>query len=357
MESLAEAKGESFGDALRTSIEVEFRTQAVFAKACGLSEGRISQIIKGTSTPNAETLGRMLQTFSSWVLQERIQRAYVRDFAPLPPVPDVIDENVIHQIRQLIDAGNPRRAVRIASHIRKSIPPQDHMWQRLSEEILEGQLKLEQYGSALRTLKGMLDLGRATGKLGNLVTSYWMKNIILLALPGANASEMMDSHQQALDVLGAWKAADKEEAETIRNRKSALSRDYAHNIIRAQSGKMSDDDRKVALAAIDYSETLIEDEILAFLSAEARARVEIAAGNPFAAEEWIEAMQRFEARGGIRGQIKRLHLEAQTLKLRGMTNEAIEKLLRGSRLAMDHMHLHLHAQLQAELAIILLGKQ
>lgn len=357
MESLARTKGESFEEAFRASIELEFRTQAEFARACGLSEGRISQIKRGAETPTAETLSKILKAFSSWALQERVHSAYVREFALLPPLPETIDDCVIPQIRALIDAGSARRAIKVAQQIRRQLPPSDHLWQRLSEEILEAQLKVEEHGSALRTLNQMLVRGKSVGKMGSIVTGFWQKSLILRAMPRSDARLMISSHQQAVDLLSVWKPADEDEAKTILNRRSALSRDHALNILRATNGVLSNEARESALRAVDYSESLIDDEVVPFFSADAKARIEIAAQNPFAAEEWIDTMDQLKHLGGIHGQIKRMKLEAETLELRKRFDEATEVLLKASRLALDHTQLHLHAQLQSKLAQILLREE
>lgn len=357
--SLALTKGESFGVALRESILLEFGSNANFANAAGVSPGRITQIISGEQKPSPETLDWVLSTFKNWSLQERIHRAWMHEFAPLQEPVDIsnVTDNIVDQMVRLTDAGNPRRAVELGRAARSQIARADPLWQKITEQILAGQNKLQQYGAAMRTIQEMLDRSDELGDIAGKATAHWMRGSTMRALKYRDTSKLVASNQTAMDHLIAWSPKSREDLLLYKNRQTALLRDQALNMLRVTNFKLKEDAYRAAMESVTRSMQILEDEQIDYVGIQTKVKIEIAAGHVFQAEELLEELAERDAVGGNHGVLTRLELEAKTHIARGDTEQAIRRLTKAAKHALDHDQLHIHAKIQTLLAEIYLDEQ
>jgi transcriptional regulator with XRE-family HTH domain len=351
---------ESFGDALRAAIKIEFRTQVAFAEAMFVDKSRISQLISGREIPTPQTLDRILRAFSDLGLQDRIHAAWIRSCAPLPGAENLRDygEELIPQIRRLIDHGNPLRALEIAYARRQLESPRNPFWLRLSEEIIEAHMKLREYGTALLRLEEVKDRATELQDMGGLVTAAWMKSTTFRAMDMPRQTQANAALREAMQLMGAWKPQSEGDRELYQNRKTALLRDTGLGALyEAGNGQMDSELYKLATNSIEKSMGVMESTPIELAGRQLQMRVELAAGHIFKAEELLEELASDPRVTSNLERAIQQQVRAEIALARGERELAIELLEDISRTMLKRMNLHWQGRMQRTLAMAVLKKR
>jgi transcriptional regulator with XRE-family HTH domain len=351
---------ESFGDALRAAIKIEFGTQEAFAEAPFVDKSRISQLISGREIPTPQTLDRILRTFSDLDLQDRVHAAWIRSCAPLPGAEDLRDygEEIILQIRKLIDHGNPLRALEIAYARRQFESPRNPLWLRLSEEIIEAHMKLREYGTALRRLDEVKARATELQDMGGLVTVAWMRSTTFRAMDLPKQTQANAALGEAMQLMGAWRPQSEGDQTLYQNRKTALLRDTGLGALyEAGNGPMDPELYKLASDSIEKSMGVMESTPIELAGRQLQMRVELAAGHIFKAEELLEELASDPRVTSNLEKAIQQQVRAEIALARGEREEAIDLLEDISRTMLKRMNLHWQGRMQRTLAMAVLKKK
>lgn len=351
---------ESFGDALRSAIKIEFGTQKAFAEALFVDKSRISQLISGREIPSPQTLESLLKAFTDWSLRERVYAAWTRACQTLPDIDELMDAGaaIIGQIRRLIDSGQPIKALKLAYKRRAAEPFTSKLWLELSEEIVEGHLKLREYGTALRQLALIKSRAAELHDLGGVVTASWMSASAFRALDMSTDPLALQAEQDANAAFASWKPVTEEDRALKDNRYTALARDFGLGILH-RSGFQPLDQAQYELArgAVDKSMTKLDSTAIELAGKQVLLRLELAAGHVFKAEEILEELVSKNPASSSHEAAKLDQVRAEILLARGQREEAIELLESLSRNTLSRMNLHLQGRLQRTLAMAVLKKR
>jgi hypothetical protein len=351
---------ESFGDALRAAIKIEFGTQKAFAEALFVDKSRISQLISGREIPSPQTLESLLKAFTDWSLRERVYAAWTRACQTLPDIDELMDAGaaIIGQIRKLIDSGQPIKALKLAYKRRAAEPFTSKLWLELSEEIVEGHLKLREYGTALRQLALIKSRAAELHDMGGVVTASWMSASAFRALDMSTDPLALQAEQDANAAFASWKPVTEEDRALKDNRYTALARDFGLGILH-RSGFQPLDQAQYELArgAVDKSMTKLDSTAIELAGKQVLLRLELAAGHVFKAEEILEELVSKNPASSSHEAAKLDQVRAEILLARGQREEAIELLESLSRNTLSRMNLHLQGRLQRTLAMAVLKKR
>lgn len=203
MQSLGEAKPSSFGAVLRSAIRSEFGTAKEFARALGVTEGRVSQIVSGPESVNPQTLTSILRAFHSLTLQEMVHAAWSQEFAPLPSKLAASNpDQVIREVSGLKER-TPTRALGLLSAAR-SAAEEAIDWQILAEQEVFLNLRLTKHGPAYALVQTMYRRALARGDRGDMLTALWMKGNVVRNIPGVPLKSIANSHDEAVAFASAW---------------------------------------------------------------------------------------------------------------------------------------------------------
>lgn len=351
---------ESFGDALRACIKLEFGSQKAFADALVVDKSRVSQLISGRELPTPQTLEAIIYTFSNWALRERVYAAWTRSCATLPSLEDMLDlgEGIIEQIRELIDIGQPVKALELAYQRRAVELPSSKLWLRLSEEIIEGHLKLREYGTALRQLDLVKSRAIELHDMGGIVTANWMTSSAFRAMEMYSNPLALQAERDANAAFTSWKPTSEDEKATKDNRFTALARDYGLGILRrAGDSGLQPEQYESAKAAVEKSMSKMESAPIELAGKQVLLGLELAAGHIFKAEELLEELVLANPNTSMHQSAKLEQIRAEILLARGQRDEAIDLLESLSRTTLYRMNLHLQGKLQKTLAMTVLKKK
>lgn len=341
--SLDQAKDTRFGEVLRGAIKAEFGSASEFAKFVGKTEGAISQLITGPQEPTPTTLRWLLTQFNTPAWQEAIYEAWRRDFAP-PPEFNFrgTHADAIEQIREIDQAGNPRRALAITVAGRKEADD-PVAWQRYTEEAFQINLRLTRTAPALRVLSEMRERARARDDKASVSAALWMEGTAVRNLESITVEVLTDRQNIALEYLNAWSPDSAEEKETWSNRFTALERDRALDFLAVHDRSPVSKELLIdALRSLERSMRLLDSKPIYTTGLEVRARVETALGRPFKAEETLEELAKIGAESGTDLKEKMEIARARILMLRGERDEAIHIFEHAAKRAFDLMNLHHH---------------
>ncbi|MBS1712971.1 MAG: helix-turn-helix transcriptional regulator [Armatimonadetes bacterium] len=312
-DSLVATKGTAFGQRLRIAIKEEFGTNKEFARAMGVSEGRVSQILKGSEVLTSVTLDAVLASFSNLGRQERIHAAWIDTYAPGPMQGENLldtesQETFLQSLPELIQAGRSREVLQRLLEVRSYVEDTQR-WMHLSRATTELALRLERPSVAFGVAQELY--GRATdlGELGWAATGLWTAAIALRNMPHLPAADTIQGHERAVEFLGQWSPPN---PTLKRDATQALQRDRALTLI-AVAEKRSipleqfSHEHKILQASL----TRIEDPTALAIGTEVLARLSLAAENLFLAEEELESSQTFHpsAEHSIKGAILRAKIE------------------------------------------------
>lgn len=322
-EPLGAAKHERFGTALRAALRAEFGSSRAFAQALGVSEGRVSQIIGGPEDINTQTLAKVLSGFSSGALIERVHAAWMHEFAPLP---DVFTESVepdwlFREIDRLWQSGNPKRGLVIAEQ-QRLVAKDPHVWQELSERIALISLRLNRPGKALAVLGDMEERARRDDDRVNLLTALWMRGSALRSVEGISPRQLEEAHRRAVELASSWQPRG-EGRERWQVKQMELHRDFAlHALTIAERSSRAQEALVHGLRSAEQAVKMHDEGAAICLGLEVRARLEVASGQLFKAEETLDEAETL-GKGGVHELWEKVRLtRARILLARGENDGA-----------------------------------
>ncbi|HVT12456.1 MAG TPA: helix-turn-helix transcriptional regulator [Fimbriimonadaceae bacterium] len=353
--SLGQPKVAPFGVVLRAAIKAEFGSNREFARALGVSEGRVSQIVRGPEIPEPETLERVIGHFSTLALQDQIHRAWVAEFAPLPNWRELEFEKAeaLHQIRLLEEAAFPVRALSLARLCQQHAVDPDS-WQIFTERIVQLNLRLGKVSPAIAAVAEMEERARSRRENADLLTALWTRGQALRNLESITVSQLMKVHQNAMSFAESWRPKGGEPLAIWTHRKAALQRDFALHVLATHNRHPVDQEHlEAAIRSVETS--MHGDDYLGYCAGlEVRARVETAMGQIFKAEETLEEL---EALGNAGPDFleKTGLTRARIMVRRGEREAAIAFYKKLATDCFERMNLHHHRMADQELGKVLAG--
>jgi hypothetical protein len=330
----------AFGPTLRWAIQQEFQTNKSFANRLDRSPSRVSQIIKGLEAVDASSLGRILGCFERPDLREVIHAAWVRQFAPLPPLSLIEDVVTLQRhIEGLVQLGRVRPALSLAIDAYAQAADHD-----VRQNMLERQVQLHSRLTDTAAAMAALNLMEATAKGSSrtdLLTALWMKLSILTKLPSAPVSRFKEAYGDAIALAGSWKPELGDARALWKHRLASLERDRAIFILTAVEHRALGRDaislaREAAVRSLELSDSVA----LSCTGLEVRARVEVAEGHPFTAEETLEELRGRGVENGSELWEKEQLTRARILALRGEVERAVALLTELGERCLDRFDLH-----------------
>lgn len=354
-EPLAPPKPEPFGAALKAAIRAEFGSGRAFAEAVGVSEGRVSQIVRGPEDVNARTLDYVLAPISSLPLQERVHAAWVRDFAPLPePERSPMEpERAVWTAKDLWLAGNPKRALRLAA-AQREFAEEPWAWHELSGLMVMTGLRLGRSSLALETTTEIERKARSDGDRMRFLAALWMRGLALRNSEHVPARSLNGAHEDALAFAETWEPGGRAEQELVRVKRMELRRDFALNVLAVHGRRpVPEEILQRALRSAEDALRMHDDPLPRCFALEVRARVEVALGQLFRAEETLEEAESLSGGRILELWEKSRIVRAKILLGRGARDEAAHELREVAERCFEEMNLHHHRvadQLLARLA-------
>ncbi|HEY3780313.1 MAG TPA: hypothetical protein VGL56_04460 [Fimbriimonadaceae bacterium] len=342
--SLGKTKSESFGSALQAAVRVEFGSNKEFAKALGVSQGRVSQLIRGPEDVNTPSLVKILVAFQTRGLQERVHEAWIRQFAPLPiqAVTDLEPEKLLSTIHTLGVDGLPTRALAHAKEWRHQVDD-PAAWQALTRQIVEINLRLTKVSGAVSALDEMQKRALARGDKENLMTALWMSGLVLRTLDHVTVHTLDRAHQEAVTFAEAHKPASGkalEEWETIR---AVLDRDFALHVLALNERKpLKREALEEAAKLVERSIQTGTSEVFRPYGLEVKARLEAAMGQLFKAEETLAELESSGLPEGSEIREKADLTAARIKALRGERDEAEAVFEAIAEDCFERLNLHHH---------------
>ncbi|MBS1702863.1 MAG: helix-turn-helix domain-containing protein [Armatimonadetes bacterium] len=352
-DSLGKAKPEHFGEALRSAYLAEFGSQREFARAVGVTPGRISQLVNGREEVEAQTLGRLLACLSSTEAQERVHAAWTEQFAPLPETTEDAADPAkgLARILDLTEAGLPVRALELAKLWRGRAAELPE-WQAFSGQAVELSLRLNKVSSALAVVQEMEQAALQAEDAPGAANALWLKGLVMRNLDRAAARMVHDAHQDAVDFAKARGVT----STKLPGIEEQLARDFAlHLVLLHERKPLPREALEVALGTVSDSVSKGLDGVLLAHALEIRARVEIALGQVAKAEDTLDEVREVSVSRATDVSESILLSGAKIRLARGEDDEAKTILEQVAEMSFERMNLHHQEVAEQLLAKVMLG--
>lgn len=182
----------NFGPVLKELIRRDYHSQKSFAHQCGLSEGRVSQLIQSGGDAIAyATLRELLRMFPRLDDQERLYHAWRRTFAPGPALsvsPLVTDEEIagfVEAIPRLVDQGQILTVAATADGLWRTLrcnPTRSETALASGRALVETNLLLERRSAGLRVCREMQELSWQVREPSWTANSLWLEALAIRPL-------------------------------------------------------------------------------------------------------------------------------------------------------------------------------
>lgn len=312
----------TFKAVLRRAIHQEYGKAEEFAKALGITPGRISQILNGPEELKNSTLEPILAALSP-ASGERVRAAWIREFVPdvgTEPVPPSV---AAYKAYVLDSGGLPRKALKLIERTIAEAAPDDEARPLLLQRAAEYELKLDRPGRSMRRVEQASRLAELRNEPFDIFTALWLRGVIVQHLD-VSQEEKVSASKDASD----YGASHSEGSSRWRSRSVEATRDEALAILAAfDDGAVGVEElgraHQLAKDAVESSDTLL----LLPVALEIRARIECAVGLIAAAEESLDAAEESACRDPDMDRKAGL-LRARILVARKQFGEAEEAYLR-----------------------------
>jgi hypothetical protein len=254
------------------------------------------------------------------------------------------------QLRTRIDTGDAVAALAELRTARRAHQATEPAWREYTEELIETNLKLRRYKTALRHVHELQNSAELTGDYATLVTAAWMRGTAYFAMGNPDPGAVREAQETALRYLEQWQPSTPAERELYLNRKTALLRDRGLRMVH-ETGEsvMSESDYQVAAASVRESMSQTSDEAIFLIGREVLFRVELAAHHTDEAEKLAEEILGDPRTATQMAQVKARYFIAQVKIQQGRDREAremLEQLLRQRKLKINR---HLRARIRGSL--------
>lgn len=340
--SLGGTKDLSFGLTLRSAIKAEFRTAKEFARAMGITEGRVSQILKTTERLQPQTLDGILSCFVSFSHREEIFRAWSKEFESIT-APDLSQDPqiLLVELEQLANS-RPDKAIQLLGTVRDStLDP--FVWQELTERQVHWNLRLTMSMPAIKAVDEMEEQARQRNDSVQILTALWMRGNVFRTLDSVTVKAMSGSHDEAVSYAQAVKPPGGSSLELWRDRRAQLERDFALHVLKLhERGRLSDESLEAGLGAAKRSMAMVDCPKFKYAGLEVRARMELALGRLVNAEDTLDEIEEAQYRFGTDIWEKASLTKAKIWAARGKTEEAIVLVQEISNECFQRMNYHHH---------------
>ncbi len=334
VDSLGKAKPLPFGEELRRAIREEFGTAKEFALRLGVSGGRVSQILGEAESLTAKSLEDVLNAFPNLAHREAVHAAWVRTFAPsaLQELSQSESTEEAWQLLQskdrLMSEGLSRQTLAATEALRTRMRDREMRFE-LARASIELCLFLGRSAQARRLSEELTERAKENGEPGWIARGLWLQANAGRNSPEAQAREIAETHERALEFASAWSPRDLGQREVLKDVRQALSRDRALAILAIHER------RPVGAGQLEQAvrglETLLEQDLephrrSVFL--EVRGRVCLALGDTLEADDVIEEAKTVQAFVSPDHEAKAGILKAQLLLSRGNRDQGTDLLVR-----------------------------
>lgn len=324
----------AFGQCLAKAIVGTFGSSKVFASKAGISEAAVSQVLRGRRV-KPETARQLARVFSSPAVRLRLREAYLDSYYPnfgeldLPDGPEAL-----HEIHILVGEGEPDLAHSLASSARNHAA--DALLRLdLSERIVQLDLRQGRFASAVREAKQIREFADAKDMKDWVARSFWFEANARRNAPVPDFAAIETARKSC------WQLADLQDPEFT----CMLRRDAALDVLKAlKPGRPLSLRAEAALEhAWDESNLSVmqaENANLVCMGLQVRARVEVARGMLFKAEDTLEEALAFAGEGGADMPVKAMLTRAKIQAARGDLDAALETTAQAVQMALSSGDLH-----------------
>jgi tetratricopeptide (TPR) repeat protein len=340
--ALAVPKVEPFGDALRSAIKREFRFAKELAKAMGVTEGWVSQLVNGKEHASPQTLEDILSCFKTLAIRESLHAAWVADVARFE-IDDGRTWNVIElqqEIELLVEAGQINRALQTVN-LQRSSTTDPVMWQNMTERVAQLSLRLGRTAPAYLAIEEMRKEAMVRSDRMDLLTALWMKGTVLRLIDTSSVQVLMGAHKDAADYAQSWMPDEAKGKALWMNRRTSLLRDFALNVLALHDRrKLGGDALHKALEAAEKAISSSQSDHELCLALEVRGRIQAELGDVFNADETLEELLERGTANAPELDVKSLLTQARIHEQRKEKDAAIDALTRASEWCVENSDVH-----------------
>lgn len=289
--SLGGAKEESFSKALKRAVKAEFGTSKAFAKALGVTEGRVSQLLNPKERLQPQTLEGILSCFSSNAHRASIHKAWLSEFDQLL-APDVFQpiQLLLPELDQL-SALRPDQAIKHLSEAR-ILSADLYEWQKLSERQAHLCLRVGMTLQAMQIVGEMKSRAATDRNSVHMLTALWLQGNILRSVDGVSPKKLSEANEGAMQFASGSKPARGAALELWWDRRAQLERDFALHALKIhEMGRLSTGNLEVGLSASNRSMEMVDCPKFKYAGLEVRARIELALGRLVNAEDTLDEIK------------------------------------------------------------------
>lgn len=289
--SLGGAKADNFSWALKQAVKAEFGSSKAFAKALGVTEGRVSQLLNPKERLQPQTLEGILTCFSSNVHRASIHQAWLSEFDQLL-APDVFQptQHLLIELDRL-SVLSPDQAIRHLAEAK--IHTQDpNEWQELSERHVHLCLRIGMTLQAIQTVDEMKSRATANRNSVHMLTALWLQGNVLRSVDNVSTKMLSEANEGAMQFASGSKPKKGEALEQWRDRRAQLERDFALHALKIhEMGRLSSGNLEIALSASIRSMEMVDCPKFRYAGLEVRARIELALGRLVNTEDTLDEIK------------------------------------------------------------------
>ncbi len=356
--NIGNPKSASFGSALRGAIRAVYGTNQRFAVELGVSEGRVSQLIRGPESIRSQTLKRILAVFEDSTVREQIHRAWVAEFASPS---DAMSESqttlsVLERVERVGLGISARRALELSVRQRR-IEQDPRLKHQLLAKVVQLYLRLDHSAHALRAVQQLEREARADGDPLDIMAAMWLRGNALRTVEPTRVSDIIESHVAAITYADAVKPSGGERLRIWKRLRSELERDFALHVVKIQAvARVNESKLQAAYTAANHAIAEAMDESAVWIGLEVRARVEITLGRLSDAEDTLEEIKQMRGIKPAELDEKAALTQARLLLAQGETTHAEALLRRIAAKCLEVEDLHHFRIADQHLVEILLGR-
>ena len=313
---------------LRSAIKAEFGSNKAFAERARLSEGRVSQLIKGPESITAQSLEDVLRCFSDLSLQEAIYEAWVETFAPSPlyRLTRRQSEEQAHRLLkdrdQLVSAGRARQALCALEQLRIGLEDTECRFMVL-RAIAETAMYLGRSTQAASAASELVEHAKRVAGPEWIARALWLLATVTRNNRISTPVQIAKAHENAADFAQSWNPPSAEARETARQIRAALDRDRALALLTINERTAVKPEHLASLI------TMLDRILATHMSSEARSmflevkgRVHLATGDLLATEDALAEVRSICGYVSYDHDTKTNILDGQFRRARGLEDHA-----------------------------------
>jgi len=302
-------QSQPFGVVLRRAIKAEYGSQREFARALGVTEGRVSQLVGGSALTEAATLRRLLPLFGSAGWQTALHEAWVAEFLPTESAEALDGEAACRRGLELWSHNRPRQGLLILEEARRR-ENRPAVWLELSTTAMMVNMRIGRSGLALAMSREIAHKAKQVGETGSLLTCLWLRSLALRNVESAPLDLVSRAYQQAADLAFTHQPRSADRG-IWQGKRLQLLRDFGLQVLTANLRKpVAGEHFDEASRRVQRSLNGWEDPLERAMTLEVRARLEVTQRQLVKAEETLY-------------EIRSMRTQAELAEKTGLTRAAI----------------------------------